>query len=175
MKEALTIFSIETLKLFLVALIGFSGQIIGNVLAKISPEEMKPGNKYFKFFAVFFIVVIVILSLILSFKFSWINILLIIIGIVIGLFFRKVYGWLSGVLFSLNFRYLFVFSILIFIYGLFDGTLNRPFKHLKNLAFDFGLFFIIGGLIWFFDLNLIGVFIGGLISQIYFKVLSNKS
>lgn len=169
MKEMLIIFSIETLKLFLVALIGFSGQIIGNILAKISPEEMKPGNKYFRFFEVFFIGVIVLLSSVLLIKFNFLTAIVVLLGIVAGLFFRKIYGWLSGVLFSFS-GYLFVFSSLIFIYGLFYGTLNRPFKNLKKMVFDFGLFFIIGGIIWFFDLNIIGFFIGGLISQIYVKL-----
>ena len=157
----------QVLLTILISFIAFLGQVIGELLARISPEEMKPGRKYFSFFEIFFIFVICILGLVLF----PINIWLLLLGIVFGLIFKKTYSYFGGLLFGLTSNYLFLFSTLVFIYGLFYGTLNGSFKDIRKLVFDLLLFFAAGAVVLFVKFDLSSVFIGALITQLLFLCL----
>lgn len=153
----------------LVALIPFLGIFLGDALSRISPEEMKPGKKYFRFFEVFFLILIVVLALILI-KIFLINIFLLIMGIILAFLIKRIYLYIAIILFSSPSNLLFLFSSLTFIYSLFYGTLENPIKRWKLLILDAILFFASGFIILYFSLNLAYLGIGGLVTLIYFKL-----
>lgn len=159
---------IQDYSIFIVGIIAFLGVFIGELLAYISPEELKPGRKYFVMFHVFFILVAIILGLI----FLKFNIYLFIAGIVLGLVLRKPYFYFSGLLFSAG-SYYWVFAILIFIIGLFIGTLLKPLVHLEYFLIDIFLFIAVGIAVFFIPYDLNSLFIGGLISLFYLEMNKN--
>lgn len=152
---------IQDYSIFIVALVAFTGVFIGELLAFISPEELKPGRKYFVFFEMFFLVIICFLGLALS----RINLFAVLVGLFLGFFYRRVYAYFAGLVFIPN----FIFAVLVFIYGLFYGTLERPLKSWRFLILDFVLFSLIGFLSWYFILDFSSLMLGGLITIIYFK------
>lgn len=159
---------IQDYGIFIAGLIAFLGVFIGEFLAYISPEELKPGRKYFVMFHIFFILVAIVLGLI----FLKFNPYLFVIGIVMGLVLRKPYFYFAGLLFSAG-PYYWIFAILIFIIGLFIGTLLRPLVHLEYFLIDIGLYFTIGLAVFFIPYDLSSLFIGGLISMFYFEMTKN--
>lgn len=159
---------IQDYSIFIAGLIAFLGVFIGEFLAYISPEEMKPGKRYFVMFHVFFILAAIILGLV----FLKFNVYLFVIGIVIGLILRKPYFYFAGLLFSAG-HYYWVFAILIFTIGLFIGTLLRPLVHLEYFLIDIGLYFAVGLTVFFIPYDLNSLFIGGLISLFYLEMKKN--
>lgn len=159
----------------LISILAFLGQAIGYLLIIISPEELEPGKKHFKFFEAFFLFIIIFLGLFFFLKFSYINIILLVLGIILGIFLKKVYPYFAGLLFSIN-SYLFPFAILIFIYGLFYGTLNQILlkKNIKKFIINTILFIIFAAIIIFTKLDLTMLFLGALLSQLYLRLETYK-
>lgn len=129
-----------------IPIVAFLGLILGILLAKISPEEMKPGKKYF---IIFRNVLLPIISIIL-FYFSNYNILFFIVGLIIGYFIKLDYFYFGLVLafaFYVSKEILFILASLIFIYGLPTGTLLekkiKPKQFLKLMAMFFLPFIIL--------------------------------
>lgn len=164
---------VSWLQIIIISIISFSGLFIGMLLAGISPEEMKPGKKYFLLFRIVFCFLIAIIGFILFKPSIW----MVLIGIVIGLFLKNIYFYLGGILFlSFNLGYSILFSMLVFIYGMLNGTLNSlkyKFNNFKLIIFDALLFFFIGAFSLLYFENLIGVFIGGLIGCAYYLALES--
>ncbi len=107
---------------FFVPLISFFGLVAGIILARISPEEMKQGKKFFKVMrlAVLFMLIVMLLY------YSNLNLLMLAIGLSIGFFIRLGYLYmgvsLAGALLASRDAF-FMIASLVFIYGLPYGTL----------------------------------------------------
>jgi len=136
----------------LVVVIAFLGLIFGGMLAVISPEEMKKGEKWFRALRG-----IVLSALFIAFAFLVLpNFLVLLIGGLIGFaiatLFSKIYFYLGiGLMVSfLTFinDYIVLIASLIFIFGLPEGTLrvgrlkNKNWTTLKRLSFN-SIFFIV--------------------------------
>jgi hypothetical protein len=129
----------------------FLGLVVGDVLSKIAPEEMKPGKKYFKIGKI----VLAWLIVLTFFFFSWkvLNvhyIFLILFGLLMGIFFRGTYfmfgvgiGFVSG-----GFSYLL--ASLIFVFGMFEGSLNAK---LHSFWMHFISYFIPVVILLFYDFS----------------------
>jgi hypothetical protein len=104
---------------------GFLGLIVGYILSKISPEEMKSGKKHFmngKGILAWLIVLA-------FFFFSWkvLNvyyIFLILLGLLLGIFFRGIYFIFGVGLAFASGGFSYLLASLIFIFGMFEGSLN---------------------------------------------------
>lgn len=134
----------EIINYSLSVLIVFLGLIAGIVLAKINPEELKQGRKYFILLqkgALF----IIFLLLLFFFKLDSIYIIISCILFLIFLYFVKLkksigiitYSLLAVILFISSFReaYFTYMAILIFIYGFPAGSLfyyNTKTHKVKN-------------------------------------------
>jgi hypothetical protein len=68
----------------------------------------------------------------------------------------------------------FLCPCLIFIYGLFYGTLYNPIKEWKKTLIQFSLFIVLGIVISLFNLNFGSLCAGGLVTLIYFKIKDYK-
>ena len=141
-------------------LVSFLGCIFGYIIARFTKEELKPGLIYFKISE---LVILLILSL--SFLYSSFNLILLLTGIIFGIFLRFEYLYFGlGVISSLN----FLTSALVFIYGLFYGSLIFYYKKWKNLVYSLILFFL-GFLVYFLDYNILSFAAGGLLSLFFIK------
>ncbi|RME54732.1 hypothetical protein D6777_02895 [Candidatus Woesearchaeota archaeon] len=112
---------------FFIPLICFLGYFFGIVLAKISPEEMAPGKKYFKAFKIILILLLGALS-----AYYGKYLLFIILGLVLGYFIPALYFYLGLLLvaaFLSSSELLVMFSSLIFIFGLPSGSLDASKKN----------------------------------------------
>jgi len=118
-------------------LLSFIGLLIGILLAKISPEELKPGKKYFIMLKKL-VLLSIILSLLYYTKFSF---LLFFIGIMFAYFFNHIYLYLgiSIVISLVSKQFNVLIASLIFIYGLPHGTLLNK-NILKRVALNLFLF-----------------------------------
>ena len=127
----------------LLIIISFIGLFFGVFLAINSPEEMKPGRKYFYFLEE--ILLLIIIGLVAStIKFSLVSGLILLGGIVLGSLLKKEYLYFGLIIFSLFASSLWIYLIaLIFLYGLPYGTLIKiHYKHyawllIENVAFFF--------------------------------------
>ena len=130
-------------------LIAFFGLLVGGVIAYFTKEELKDGEKYFIWISRLLLLILGINFLVLGFNW-W----LALIGLVIGFFIHYEYLFLglSGNVFSLS---------LVFIYGLFKGSLVW-FKE-KNRVYLINclLFFIPMVLVILFGLDLVSLAGGG--------------
>jgi hypothetical protein len=114
---------------FFLPLVSFLGLVLGIALAKISPEEMRPGKTIFKIFHH-----IALLSIIATLIYFSQNIFIIILGLIIGYFFRYDYIYLGLALatsFLVSNEAIFIIASLIFIYGFPKGTLLESSKKTK--------------------------------------------
>ncbi len=108
---------------FLTLTIAFAGVFAGGLLAIISPEELKPGEKYWK------ILKWVLLAVIITVLFYFSQLIIYAIIITALLVYLKIinreYPALAFVFFLSAYEgFLFIASSLIFIYGLPAGTLD---------------------------------------------------
>lgn len=118
----------------LIVLVVFSGLIFGYWLKKIVKQEIKEGKKLIEICGkiILFLLVIIFLYGI------WEN-YLIILGFILGFFILgNVYFYLGLGLFLSGFN--FLVALLIFIYGLFFGSLNL--KKVDNACLYFFWFFL---------------------------------
>jgi hypothetical protein len=145
----------------IIGLISFLGLIIGYIIAHNTKEELNLGKKYFELFAG-----LILLSLIfLLIKFDLYFLIGIILGIMINYFIKKIYLFL-GISFLLNNLLL---SFLIFIFGLFYGTLDYiKFKKINynDILINF-ILFIFPLILIKLNINLLkGVLVGGILIEL---------
>lgn len=108
---------------FLIPIVVFVGFLIGGLLARVSPEEMKPGEKYF-LWVLRVILLAVIASLFYFSGFSWFGLLL---GIVFGFFVREYYfafGISLAMAMLMSDSALLLLGALVFAAGIVYGTLT---------------------------------------------------
>lgn len=114
---------------FFVPLVSFLGLVAGMILAKVSPEEMGPGKRFFR---VMRLSIILLLGVMLLY-YSEMNLILLAIGIAIGFFLRLGYLYLGaaivGALLASR-EALLMISSLVFMYGLPYGTLLESSKRM---------------------------------------------
>ena len=112
---------------FFIPLISFLGLIVGIILAKVSPEEMKPGRIFFKVMRLAALFLIVIISL----YYSKVNLILFAGGLSIGFFLKLGYFYLGAALagaFMVSKESVLMIASLIFIYSMPHGTLMESKK-----------------------------------------------
>jgi len=106
----------------LTLIISFAGLVLGGVLAKIAPEELKSGERYWKILE--WIVLAVIIAVISYYSRFWWAIPIAAILVFLKIF-KKEYPALAFVLLISAFgNFLFLAGSLIFIYSLASGTLD---------------------------------------------------
>jgi|SRR3989344_6406757 len=134
-----------------IALIAFSGLLMGYALTFLAKEEIKPGQKYFIWLERLFRLII-ILVLLWSMGTSKAMILPFIVGIIIGFFLKLRYLYLGIGLVAASALSLEIFMLiaaLIFIYGFPYGSISSKLK----LPFHVVLFFIPVFIMLFFSPN----------------------
>jgi len=141
----------EAITYVLAVLVTFLALFLGMLLARLTKEELKPGDKYFKFAKVVLLIIITVISLTISFLNRHIATFAIILILFIILFFTKkrkketyiyaLYGFIIH--YSAGYINLFLLeSSLIFIYGLIAGTLITKKFINKELGFIIKKIFI---------------------------------
>lgn len=128
---------ISMINKLIIAIIAFLGLLAGQFLAKIAKEEVKPGLKYFKQLKR-----LILLALTFALLYpnidqyaSWI--FPFIIGFILSFFLKKRYlilGFSLVLASTISPQFFLLVAILIFLYGLPYGTLN------KNLLENFIIF-----------------------------------
>jgi hypothetical protein len=122
----------ETINYILAVLVTFLSLFLGVVLARLTKEELKPGEKYFKFLKYIFLIAVIFISLYVSISNKDFIIFAIVLVISLYLLFYKkkqketyIYALLGFIIYySSSFINLFLLeSALIFLYGLPTGTL----------------------------------------------------
>tara|TARA_Y100000310_G_scaffold138709_1_gene137734 strand:- start:150 stop:662 length:513 start_codon:yes stop_codon:yes gene_type:complete len=122
------------------AVYGFLGLIMGYLLAKIAPEEMAPGRKYFTK-ALAFVAIAMGVSLILfsTANLTPLNALILaitVLGVISGLFYEDIYLMLGlGIAAASTIKLGIILASLIFVYGMLEGSLKRK----KNIIFRNGI------------------------------------
>lgn len=158
---------IEFFQYFLIALIAFSGVIIGRVLFFIAPEELKPGKKWLRICSALAFAI----SLLLSFRFSLFRVLIAIVGFSIVFWFPTFIGrdvfmkkafiaviaFISGLLYAFSNNYglsgSLIFVFFIFFSGFFlninskdvnlkKGVVKLKLKYLKEIIVPMLPYFI---------------------------------
>src|SRR3989344_8438139 len=153
-------------------IISFLGLLVGYFLATKTKEELKDGEKYFKF-----VVYLTLLTLIISLlmELNYVNVeffIVLLIGIVLNYFIKRTYLFLG---LSLAILDNILLSMIIFIFGLAQGSLDYiKFKKVNYQDIIINLIiFIIPVILLFnkftmiFDTVLIGFALGGIISGVY--------
>ena len=156
----------------MLSIISFIGLLIGILLAKLSPEELKPGKKYFILLKKIILIAIVI-SIIYYSKLSLFGLF---IGAFIGYFFKKEYFYFGlALVVSLQLtKFNILLASLIFIYSLPYGTLLKK-NIIKEININLALFllpllFLINNLYLSYD-SLLSSFI---ISALIVKLIKNE-
>lgn len=154
----------DFLSYFLVSIASFSGLLAGASLAFISPEEMKPGRKYFLvFIKVIFVVIAATLALFLGAEKLYISIAFVFVcaAFIIRIPQKFIYPML-GVFFyasSKDAALLPLVASLIFLLGLPKGTIFaaehfgvRKKRILQKIVIVHSMFFIIALPLYFSNL-----------------------
>jgi len=157
-----------SLMYLLTSIISYLGVIGGFALANISPEELKPGRKYFD--AVMDFTFIILMLLLLYFRNPAIGVIIIIaIGVYLkfgrGMTAMKIEYGILGVVFALLAADQLMFKIaasLVFIFGLAGGTLCVMKHQEKSRAWQFfyvlfsnSLFFVTALPLYFLDVKIV--------------------
>ncbi|MEW6063073.1 MAG: hypothetical protein AB1571_01745 [Nanoarchaeota archaeon] len=102
-------------------LLSFTGLLIGVLLAKLSPEEVKPGKKYFIILKKL-VLLSIIITLVYYTKFLFLSFF---IGVLFAYFFNYAYLYLglSLIVSVISKQFNLLIASFIFIYGLPYGTL----------------------------------------------------
>ena len=136
---------------FLASIIAYLGLLLGVILIKLSPEEQKPGKKYFILLKQILFVLILI-PLLYYFK---INLILsvVLLSIVIALIIKRkvkferntIIYFILGIIFYLSSRIpdlLIIESVLIFLYGIPTSSLILKKNNYLKIFFNNLWFFI---------------------------------
>lgn len=118
----------EFLNYALASLVAFSGLWAGAILAFISPEEMKPGKRYFRIMAkAVFILIVLAMALFFGTEKAFFSIIFILLSILFVIYAHERYIYpLLGVFFYIASKdpvYFPVIAGMIFILGLPRGSL----------------------------------------------------
>ncbi|MBW2999310.1 hypothetical protein KY339_01450 [Candidatus Woesearchaeota archaeon] len=114
---------------FLTSIICFLGPFCGLALARIAPEELGPGQKYFRLFEkIIFMLIIIVFVYFIGYQ---TNPILSIIFVLLSIYYLKfvhgnyVYYFLAFIFFlsSRETQFFIVESVLIFLFGFARGTL----------------------------------------------------
>tara|TARA_Y100000310_G_scaffold283455_1_gene305426 strand:+ start:3544 stop:3996 length:453 start_codon:yes stop_codon:yes gene_type:complete len=138
---------------YLIPVIAFLGLVLGIILKKTCKEEIKPGKPYFKLLKKLILVILVITLLYFNYTNNIYFYLLIIIGLGLAWLIPNTYLYFGIALTTLN----PLAAVLVFIYGLPQGTLKPELK--KNL-----ILFTLPFLLLFINFNFTGIAIGGLLT-----------
>lgn len=159
----------EFLSYLLTAVIAYLGVMGGYALALISPEELKPGKKYFE--ALHMICFILVMLLLMYFRSpTWGAISLMAVGVFIkvgrGRAAQKIAYGILGAMFAVMAQVPILFKItasLIFIFSLASGTLcvmrHKEKSRVWQLFYILGsnaLFFLTALPLYFLDLKIVG-------------------
>lgn len=147
----------------IIELLALFGLFFGIIISHYTQEELKDGKKYFMILE--FIILIVLFFLTTRYN---INTIFLALGIIIGFLVRNPYlffGILLGSVANLNFLY----SGLIFVYGLADGSLWFINKSKNYLYLSVALFFV-QFILYFFGYTLLSFVNGGFIGVTLYKV-----
>ncbi len=151
----------------MLGIISFVGSIIGIILSKTIPEEVKPGEKYFKLLKK----IILFLILLLPAYYFKISILFFIIGLIIAYILKKEWLFLGLVLvLSYQIKELnLVIISLIFIYGLPYGTLlkNKLDLVINLILFLLPIILIYNNLYITYNQEIFSFVLGGLLMVVY--------
>jgi len=116
----------------------FLGLVGGYFLSKISPEEMKPGKRYFNYGKILLLILMILAGIV--YGVSYLNRFVFIsavIGLFLGLYFDKIFLILALGLSFISENILF--ASLIFIYGLLEGSV----KYKEGFLWKEGLWFLV--------------------------------
>jgi hypothetical protein len=121
---------------FLISLISYLGVITGFILMLVAPEEKKPGMKYFNFInhLLFFCLIILLVYL------GNMSIYLIglgVLGVILFLFIKKyqiyiAYLFFSFILYLFSEKFVEIFAVIIFAFGLSAGAYMIDLKNKKQ-------------------------------------------
>lgn len=135
--------------MFLIPIISFLGLVTGRMISKYTKEEIRQYNNYLIWTKKILLLILVIISLYFI-KFSYLNLILFILGFVFGFIFRSRYfylGFLLALSFLISKEVMLLIASIIFIYGIFYGSLNK-----KWIIIKFGLF-LVPFLLLLFNIN----------------------
>jgi len=145
----------------IVALVSFLGLIIGWLIKKYTKEEIKVGEKYFKWLVKTIVLVLVVVLIYFDF-----NYYLLALGILMGFFIRNSYLYFGFVVGD------FFISSLVFIFGLGYSTLRRYDKIFLIISFAlFLLGFLIANI---YKTNVYYSFVAGALLWRLIDVIPNK-
>ena len=113
----------------LVGVVVIAGFFIGGLLAKISPEEMKPGRVYFVWLLQA-LALLITASIVYYSNFSLYGIALMLMGMAFGVFIREYYlhiGMAVAASLFIDSRAIVLIGALTFIFSIVHGTLSFSF------------------------------------------------
>ena len=114
---------------FFIAIYAYLGIVVGQLLIKIAPEEIKPGRRYFHYAHIF----LMLFLLLFIYFFGLINIdiyffVLAFIGIILGIFEANIFLFLSiGMVVFLN-ELAIVFGAIVFVQGMISTVIDQNNK-----------------------------------------------
>jgi len=130
---------------YFIPLVVLLGVFIGVFLAKVSPEEMKSGKKYFIFLKVLFFFIISITLFYLGYTHDYLFYIMFLFGVIFGTFVHWTYFYLGLALAASYFTpYLTLVGGMSFVFGIPFGTLrviNKKFN-LRKILYMVGYFLL---------------------------------
>ncbi len=155
----------------IIGLLAVLGLFFGILISFYTKEELKDGEKYFKILE--FIILIALFFL--TFKYNT-SLLFLVIGALLGITIRNIY-FFFGILLGSSFVVSFIDIILVFVFGLANGSRIYYSNNKKLLYVSCGLFFI-HFLLYFFNVTLLPILNGGIIGFVLYRTyeefFSNK-
>src|SRR3989344_8928396 len=145
----------------ILGIISIIGLFIGWIIANYTKEELKQGEKYF-----IILQFIVLVSLFFITLEQNINILFLIIAIIMGVLIRNPFVYFGVALVPLS---SFLSIMLIFIYGIAEGSINYITKDIKKLIINV-ILFIIPFLLILFNIKLTPILNGGIIGVLIYQI-----
>jgi hypothetical protein len=125
--------------IFLIPIIVFLGVIAGKIISSYTKGEVKQYKNYLVWTKKILLLILVIIALYFI-KFNFLNLILFIFGFIFGFLFRSRYfywGLLLASSFLISKEVMLLIASIIFIYGIFYGSLDR-----KWITINFILFLI---------------------------------
>mgnify|MGYP001342874573 CR=1 FL=1 len=122
---------------WLVAVVAFSGFVLGYLLKRWIPEEKNFRKKYQKYVEGVLLTLLAVVVLYLAYPYNFLSIALIVIGLVIAWFVKEPYIFLALTLLSFN----FYAASLVFMFGLVNGS-KDVLRNALLFFFPFLLLFI---------------------------------
>jgi hypothetical protein len=164
--------------IFWLAIYGYLGLIAGYFLTRISPEEMKPGNKYFKIGKIVIVFLIGVFTLYLGTAYccGFKVIFPLVFGLILGMLFDKIYLILGFGIALASGNFATILASLIFLFGMFEAS----FSYDKNYLFNSSMFYFLPVLIIlsfnldrFISSNAVLAIVGGYALSYAYKSLKN--